>query len=112
MKPKRVILIFDEEYNLPTLRVVLQTRGYKVLSCTTEAQRETLMRFSPIDLLLVGPRVECSYGGEVPAMWRVVYWSTAELVERIRVALVRKRGPKPSAALTEYQAAQMRKASA
>jgi hypothetical protein len=111
MKSKRVVLIFDEEFQLPALRLLLQTRGHKVLSCTREAQRETLMSFSQVDLLLVGPRIECLYVGEVPTIERLAYWSAAELVERIRIALIRKRGPKkPSAALTEYQQGQVRKA--
>lgn len=111
MKLKRVILIFDEEYNSPILRMVLQTRGYKALSCTTDNQREIVMAFTPVDLLLVGPRVECLYDGEVPMLVRQPDWSMAELVERLRIPLARKRGPKkPSVTLTAYQAEQARKA--
>jgi hypothetical protein len=108
VKLNRVVLIFDEEAHLPALRLLLQTRGYKVLSCSREAQRETLMGLSHVDLLLVGPRIECLYVGEVPTLDRPSYWSAAELVERIRIALIRKRGPKPSAA--PYQQGQARKA--
>ena len=111
MKPKRTILLFDEEWNLPSLRLVLQMRGYKVISCTTEAQRETLMNISAVDLVLIGSRIETAYDGEVPALRRQPDWSVAELVERIRIGLIRKRGPK-SVPVKACQQEQLRKAAA
>jgi hypothetical protein len=112
MKPKRVILIFDEELHLPSLRLVLVTRGYKVLSCVSDEEREAIMGRCWVDLLLVGPRVECRYEGDVPKVLRQPDWSMAELVERLRLPLLRKRGPKgvTSEALTKYQQEQVRKA--
>jgi uncharacterized protein with PIN domain len=95
MKPKRTILALDEPRHLSWLAVVLRTHGFRVVACENEAQREEMAKSMPVDLLLVGPRMNTEtrlMGDRV--LLRHADWSTAELMEFIRIALVRKRGPK------------------
>ena len=94
MKPKRIILVFDEPINLPGLRVVLESRGYQVLRCETEKARQALLQCSSIDLQLIGPRMPVPEESAVPMLVRPSDYSMAQLLEKIRVALIRKRGPK------------------
>ena len=109
MKPKRTVLIFAEEPELSDLRLLLRTHGYLVESCTDDAQRAAIMASRPIDLLLLGERVqngamrplkgptmENSYeGDDVPVVqWSALLQSKPDLLERVRVALIRKRGPR------------------
>ena len=111
MKPKRLILIFDDQHGHADLRLLLHTHGYRVLSCTSDAEREAIMGRSAVDLLVLGERVQNryadpvlgpaipnSYVGEVPIVQRQKGWGAADLLERVRVALVRKRGPKKAVA--------------
>ena len=124
MKPKRTILCVDDnEQSLSIRKVLLETRGYRVLTCATG--EEALERFKKggIDLVLTdlimpgldGTRlIELIKGlsPQTPAILlsgRVrIYdrdtradvflpkgmYAPAELLERIRLLLVRKRGPK------------------
>lgn len=124
MKPKRTILCVDDnEQSLSIRKVLLETRGYRVLTCATG--EEALERFKKggIDLVLTdlimpgldGTRLIEQIKGlspQTPAILlsgRVrIYdrdtradvflpkgmYAPAELLERIRLLLVRKRGPK------------------
>src|SRR5579864_4372925 len=126
MKPKRTILCVDDnEQSLSIRKVLLETRGYRVLAYTDAQQ--ALERFAQggVDLVLtdlVMPGVDGSklirgiknISPETPAILlsgkvKIYEQETnadaflakgmdipADLLERIRVLLIRKRGPKRS----------------
>jgi CheY-like chemotaxis protein len=126
MKPKRTILCVDDnEQSLSIRKVLLETRGYRVLAYTDPKQ--ALERFAQggVDLVLtdlVMPGVDGSkliqgiknLSPETPAILVSgtvkIYehessadlflakgmYMPADLLERIRIMLVRKRGPKRS----------------
>jgi two-component system response regulator CpxR len=124
MKPKRTILCVDDnEQSLSIRKVLLETRGYRVVACTRG--EEALERFKKggVDLVLTD-LVMPGYDGtkliqdikaispQTPAILLSgkvrIYdrdtqadvflpkgmYAPAELLERIRLLLVRKRGPK------------------
>jgi len=124
MKPKRTILCADgNEQSLSIRKVMLETRGYKVLAYSNA--EEALERFKEggIDLVLadlVMPGYDGtklveqmkSFSPETPAILLSAkvrtydrenradvflskgMYGPAELLDRIRLLLVRKRGPK------------------
>src|ERR1700675_2126845 len=124
MKPKRTILCVDDnEQSLSIRKVMLETRGYRVVTCT--GGQEALERFKKggVDLVLTDltmPGLDGSklieelksLAPQTPAILlsgRVKTYdrdtkadvflpkgmfAPVELLERIRVLLVRKRGPK------------------
>ena len=124
MKPKRTILCVDDnEQSLSIRKVMLETRGYRVITCSNG--QEALERFKKggIDLVLtdlIMPGVDGgklidsikSLSPETPAILfsgkvRIYdrdtradvflpkgMYAPVELLERIRMLLVRKRGPK------------------
>jgi hypothetical protein len=99
VKPKRTILVFDETQapsrrpDLSSLRILLTTRGFKVETAATQEEAGRIMATKPLDLVLVGPRVKCELVSDL-ILFRYEDWWTEELLERIRIHLVRKRGPK------------------
>ena len=133
MKPKRTILCVDDnEQSLSIRKVMLETRGYRVLAYSNA--QEALARFSAggVDLVLtdlVMPGVDGSKliqevkdrSPETPAILLSgtvkIYerdtgadvflakgmYLPADLLERIRVLLVRKRGPKRNHARPQTQ---------
>jgi two-component system, OmpR family, response regulator CpxR len=130
MKPKRTILCVDEDERALSIRkVMLETRGYRVVACSDARRAVEVMRDGGIDLVLAEmatPRL----GGEKlvdqlkaisPPTPAIVFsgaartcsddtladvflsksnCSAAQLLDHIRVALIRKRGPKPAVAST------------
>jgi two-component system, OmpR family, response regulator CpxR len=124
MKPKRTILCVDDnEQALSIRKVMLETRGYRVIACSNS--QEALERFKKggVDLVLtdlIMPGLDGtklietikSISPQTPAILlsgkvRIYDHATradvflpkgmyapAELLERIRVLLIRKRGPK------------------
>lgn len=124
MKPKRTILCVDDnEQSLSIRKVLLETRGYRVVACTSGEEAIQRFREGGIDLVLsdlVMPGVDGSHvveqvkamSPETPAILLSgkvrIYdrdthadvflpkgmYAPAELLERIRLLLVRKRGPK------------------
>ena len=124
MKPKRTILCVDDNEQLLSIRkVLLETRGYRVLTCSNGAEALERFRKGGVDLVLtdlVMPGLDGSklieeiktisphtptilFSGKVrmfdgdtradvflPKGMQV----PADLLERIRLLLVRKRGPK------------------
>ena len=124
MKPKRTILCVDDnEQSLSIRKVMLETRGYRVLACSTGDEALSCFRRGGIDLVitdLVMPGTDGiklieeikNLSPETPAVLlsgkvRLYDRDTradvflpkgmhdpAELLERIRLLLVRKRGPK------------------
>jgi two-component system, OmpR family, response regulator CpxR len=124
MKPKKTILCVDDnEQALSIRKVLLETRGYRVLACNSGELALEAFRRGGVDLVLTDllmPGVDGSrlieevkrLSPQTPAVLisgRIkVYeretladlflpkgmYEPAELLERIRVLLVRKRGPK------------------
>lgn len=126
MKPKRTILCVDDnEQSLSIRKVMLETRGYRVVACTSG--QEALERFKNggVDLVMTDLIMPGLDGGKLidaiktlspqtPAILLSgkvrIYdrdtradvflpkgmYAPAELLERVRLLLVRKRGPKRS----------------
>jgi len=125
MKPKKTILCVDDnEQQLSIRKVLLETRGYRVVSCTNGSQALDTFRHGGIDLVLSDLVMPNGIDGaqlieqikmlspQTPAILisgRVkIYerdsladiflpkgmYEPAELLERIRLLLIRKRGPK------------------
>jgi CheY-like chemotaxis protein len=133
MKPKRTILCVDDnEQSLSIRKVMLETRGYRVIACSSG--EEALRRFQEggVDLVLtdlIMPGLDGTklidavktLSPQTPAILLSgkvrIYdrdtradvflpkgmYAPVELLERIRLLLVRKRGPKRAPA--EGQAA-------
>jgi two-component system, OmpR family, response regulator CpxR len=123
MKPKRTILCVDDnEQSLSIRKVMLETRGYRVIACLNG--EEALARFKKggVDLVLAdlimpgldGARLIEEIKGLSPRTPAILLsgkvriyerdtqadvflpkgmYAPAELLERIRLLLVRKRGP-------------------
>lgn len=130
MKPKRTILcVDDDERSLSIRKVLLQTRGYRVLTCSDPEAAIELMKKGGIDLVLtdlmmpklngarlidqlktISPEtpallfsgsVSCCTDEHAADVWLPKgEFAPMELLERIRVLLIRKRGPKRPMTLT------------
>ncbi len=124
MKPKRTILCVDDnEQSLSIRKVMLETRGYRVIACTNGLEALERFRNGGVDLVLsdlVMPGVDghklieeiknmspqtpaILFSGKIKIYERDMradvflpkgMYAPAELLERIRLMLVRKRGPK------------------
>ena len=125
MKPKRTILcVDDDERSLSIRKVLLQTRGYRVLTCSDPEVAIDILKSGGVDLVLTdlmmpklnGARLidqlkavshpklpRCYFPGSVnccseehlaDAWLPKGEFAPMELLERIRVLLIRKRGPK------------------
>jgi CheY-like chemotaxis protein len=124
MKPKRTILCVDDnEQSLSIRKVMLETRGYRVIACNNGEEALERFKMGGVDLVLtdlVMPGVDGSklidavksLSPETPAILlsgkvRISdrdtradvflpkgMYAPVELLERIRLLLVRKRGPK------------------
>ena len=136
MKPKRTILCVDEdERSLSIRKVTLETRGYRVVACSDPGRAVDLMKAGGIDLVLADLMMLKLGSANLvdqlktisPATPAIVFsgalshcpddvladiflskanCSSAQLLDHIRMALVRKRGPKPvvtsAAAVSRY----------
>lgn len=126
MKPKRTILCVDnDERSLSIRKVMLETRGYRVRTCSDPGLAVDLMREGGIDLIVADVVMPKLGGAELidqlktisPGTPAIVFSGTggicsddtladvflsksncsaAQLLEHIRIALIRKRGPKPA----------------
>ena len=126
MKPKRTILCVDEdERSLSIRKIMLQTRGYRVVACSDPTLAVEAMKGGGIDLILADLVIPKLNGGKIvdqlksisPGTPAIVFFgaagacsddtladvflsksdcSAAQLLDHVRVALVRKRGPKPA----------------
>jgi len=124
MKPKKTILCVDDnEQALSIRKIILETRGYRVLACNSGHMALEAFRRGGVDLVLTdlnmpgvdGPRLIeeiKNISPQTPAVLisgrTKIYerdtladlflskgmYEPAELLERIRLLLVRKRGPK------------------
>lgn len=134
MKPKRTILcVDDDERSLSIRKVLLETRGYRVLTCSDPECALEMMRRGGIDLVLtdlmmpklngarlidqlkaISPEtpallfsgsVSCCSEEHMADAWLPKgEFAPMELLERIRVLLIRKRGPKRPVALPQQLA--------
>lgn len=124
MKPKRTILCVDDDaQSLSIRKLLLETRGYRVVCCTCAHDALAAFEQGGIDLVLSDVVMPGMTGTELiskikllsPATPAILFTgkakiydddqvadvfvskgtcSPAELLERIRLLLVRKRGPK------------------
>jgi len=127
MKPKKTILCVDDNDQLLSIRkVILETRGYRVIACSNGRDALEAFRRGGVDLVLADllmPEMDGSelidqikkispqtpailFSGRVKIYERDTradlflpkgMYAPAELLERIRLLLVRKRGPKKAA---------------
>jgi CheY-like chemotaxis protein len=124
MKPKRTILCVDDnEQSLSHRKVMLETRGYRVVSFTRGEDALERFKEGGIDLVLTdmampgldGPRLIAAiknlspqtpailvsskvrihdHDSEADVFLSKGMYAPADLLERVRMLLVRKRGPK------------------
>ncbi|MFY9660835.1 MAG: response regulator [Terriglobales bacterium] len=129
MKPKKTILCVDDNQQTLSIRkIFLETRGYRVVACNSGDQALEAFRRGGVDLVLTDlmmPGVDGSrlieevkrVSPQTPAVLissrtkiferetladvflSKGMYEPADLLERIRLLLVRKRGPKRSVAL-------------
>jgi two-component system, OmpR family, response regulator CpxR len=124
MKPKRTILCVDDnEQALSIRKILLETRGYRVIACNSTLQALDIFQNKPIDLVIADLIMPGMDGGKLIEQIKSLsphtpailvsgkvkicdrdchadvflpkgMYAPAELLERIRLLLVRKRGPK------------------
>ncbi|MGC2109519.1 MAG: response regulator [Candidatus Korobacteraceae bacterium] len=124
MKPKRTILcVDDDERSLSIRKVILETRGYRVLTCSDPERALEIMSGGGVDLVLTDLMMPKLSGAKLIDQLKAISPQTPallfsasvnccledcladgwlpkgefapmELLERIRVMLIRKRGPK------------------
>lgn len=129
MKPKRVILcVDDDERSLSVRKVMLETRGYRVITFSDPEAALEMVRDGGIDLIIADLMMPKMTGAEFitkakqlqPQLPAILLsgsvshytehnvadvwlpkgsFAPAELLERVRIALIRKRGPKRSSAM-------------
>ena len=128
MKPKRTILCADSnEQALSIRKIMLETRGYRVIACNSGEQALDIFRHGGVDLvvselsmpgvdgaqviegiknlspqtpaiLLSGKAKLFDHNTRAEVFLPKGMYAPAELLERIRLLLVRKRGPKRTSA--------------
>jgi len=136
MRPKRTILCVDDnEQALSIRKVMLETRGYRVVACSNGQQALEAFRQGGVDLVLsdllmpgldgaalvdrikdASPQTPAIlFSGKVKAYEKDTradvflpkgMYAPMELLEKIRILLVKKRGPKrahPSSAQAPSQ---------
>ncbi len=124
MKPKRTILCVDDnEQSLSYRKIMLETRGYRVASSTKGEEALERFKQGGIDLVITdmampglnGPQLIASIKALSPRTPAILIsskvraydhesqadvflargmYSPSDLLERVRLLLVRKRGPK------------------
>jgi len=134
MKAKKTILCIDDnEQSLSIRKVMLETRGYRVLTSTSGQQALEMFQQGGIDLVLtdlvmpgldgtelidriksIAPHVPAIlFSGKIKVYEKDTradiflpkgMYAPVELLERIRLLLVRKRGPKSVMRPSENQA--------
>jgi len=126
MKPKRTILCVDDnEQSLSIRKIMLETRGYRVIACSNGQEALEEFKKGGVDLVLsdlVMPGIDghalidqikvlspqtpaILFSGKIKIYDRDLradvflpkgMYAPIELLEKIRVLLIRKRGPKRS----------------
>ena len=127
MKPKRTILCVDDnQQSLSIRKLMLETRGYRVIACSDGEEAIEQFKKGAVDLVLtdlIMPNMDGSelirqvkelspqtptilFSGKIKVYEREIeadvflpkgMYQPAELLERIRLLLVRKRGPRKAA---------------
>jgi CheY-like chemotaxis protein len=103
MEPKRTILCVDDGLLASELQLVLRTNGYRVLICKDERECWRELKTNAVDLVLISPRLQRFDESSCPVptyrldLDLVGLGGWGKLLERIRILLIRKRGPKPQA---------------
>jgi len=126
MTVKKTILCVDDEQSLSIQKLTLQTRGYRVVTCNTAAEAIGIFNHGGVDLVLSNVELPDALGTELvkrikalapeipvvlvsaqngafhtdaPAdlLLRKGTYAPAELLERIRLLLVKRRGPRRAA---------------
>lgn len=127
MTAKKTILCVDDEQSLSIHKLTLETRGYRVLACHTASDAMDVIGQCPVDLVLSNVELPDAWSPELvyrikahsaeipvvllspprrffhtdaPAelLLRKGSYSSAELLEHIRLLLIKRRGPRRSAA--------------
>jgi CheY-like chemotaxis protein len=131
MRPKRTILCVDDnEQSLSIRKIMLETRGYRVVACTNGQQAFEHFKNGGIDLVLsdlmmpgfTGDKLVAAIKDASPETPTILFsgktkvyekdfradvflpkgmYAPVELLERIRMMLVKKRGPKKSNPLAQ-----------
>jgi two-component system, OmpR family, response regulator CpxR len=120
---KTILCIDDNEQSLSIRKFMLETRGYTVVACHNSREAVELFKKNPVDLILsdlMMPEVDGAelirklktispstpailFSGKVKIYENEMHadlflpkgmYAPTELLERIRLLLVRKRGPK------------------
>ena len=134
MKAKKTILCIDDnEQSLSIRKIMLETRGYRVITSTSGQEALEIFRQGGVDLVLsdlVMPGLDGTqliehvkalspttpailFSGKIKVYERDTradvflpkgMYAPVELLERIRLLLVRKRGPKKAMARVEAPA--------
>jgi DNA-binding response OmpR family regulator len=123
MTVKKTILCVDDEQSLSIHKVTLETRGYRVLLCSTAAEAMNILAHRAVDLVLSNvdlpdapsPELVCrikARSAEIPVvllsshkrvfqidapvdlLLRKGTYAPAELLERIRLLMMKRRGPR------------------
>lgn len=134
MRPKRTILCVDDnEQALSIRKIMLETRGYRVVTCSTGQHALQAFKNGGIDLVLSdlvmpdfpGDKLVAAIKELSPETPAILFsgkikvyekdtradiflpkgmYAPVELLEKIRLMLVKKRGPKKSTVLPLKQA--------
>ncbi|HEY6250167.1 MAG TPA: response regulator [Candidatus Angelobacter sp.] len=129
MRPKRTILCVDDnEQSLSIRKIMLETRGYRVVACTTGREALEIFRNGGIDLVLsdlimpdlAGDKLVAAIKDVSPETPAILFsgkvkvyekdtradvflpkgmYAPVELLERIRTLVIKRRGPKKSSTL-------------
>lgn len=133
MRPKKTILCVDDnEQSLSIRKIMLETRGYRVVACTSSTDALEIFRGGGVDLVLsdllmpgldgaalvakikdASPETPAIlFSGKIKAYEKETradlflpkgMYAPAELLERIRLLLVKRRGPKRTAVIQPPQ---------
>ena len=126
MTAKKTILCVDDEHSLSIHKITLETRGYRVLTCATASEAMGILAHRSVDLVLSGMTIPDAQAPELVrrikshcAEMPVVLLSCskraisvdapvdlllrkdcapAELLDRIRLLMSKRRGPRRTAA--------------
>jgi DNA-binding response OmpR family regulator len=125
MTLKKTILCVDDEHSLSIEKIMLETRGYRVMTCKTALEALDVFQRCSVDLVLSNLELpdttanelvtglkSCSpqlpvillsnhrriFHTDVPAdlLLRKESYAPAELLESIRILLTKRRGPRRS----------------
>lgn len=133
MRPKKTILCVDDnEQALSIRKVMLETRGYRVIACNSGHAALELFHRGGVDLILtdllmpgldgdtlinkvkdMSPETPAIlFSGKIKMYDKDLradlflpkgMYAPIELLERIRILLIKKRGPKPASAMPQHR---------